>query len=158
MHVPGQTPYGVRRGIKYLSLVPSFQVLLEMTSIVWTLRLLLAAVAVMASVPRSAAAGKPGPGSRTGTGSTVTRFVCAHCTATGLLSSCRLFHNRAAVKRHISASRPCRAEDLGFREIHVDVWASDVMAGGGGAAGPAQDVRLQQEGNILYIYPVKTNP
>jgi hypothetical protein len=123
-------------------------------SFVWTLRLLLAAVAVMASVPGSAAAGKPvpGPAALTGNGSAVTRFVCAHCTATGLLSSRGLFHNRAAVRRHIAASKPCRAADLGFREIHVDVRAGDVMAGGGGAAGPAPDVRHQPGGKHLYIY------
>ncbi len=71
-----------------------------MMSFVWTLRLLLAAVAVMAFVAGSAAAGKPvpGPAAHTGNGSAVTRFVCAHCTATGLLSSSGLFHNRAAVR------------------------------------------------------------
>jgi hypothetical protein len=37
----------------------------------------------------------------------VTRFVCAHCTDTGLLSSRGLFLNQAAVRRHIAASKPC---------------------------------------------------
>ncbi len=35
---------------------------------------------------------------------------------------------------------------MGFREIKVDVRTSDVMAGAGGAAGPAQDVRNQPAG------------
>ena len=89
-----------------------------MMSIVWTLRLLLAAVAVMASVPGSAGAGKPGPGSRTGiSGSTVTRFACAHCTATGLLSSRGLFHSLAAVRRHIGHAKACRAANLGIQKM-----------------------------------------
>jgi hypothetical protein len=56
--------------------------------------------------------------------------------------------SRAAVLRHIvmAASKPCFAANLGFREIQVDVRTSDVMAGAGGAAGPAQDVRHQPEG------------
>ena len=120
-----------------------------MMSIVWTLRLLLAAVAVMASVPGSAA----GLGPRTGTGSGVTQFVCAHCT--GLLSSRGLFNIWAAVRRHISAAKACSAADLGFREMHLDVRAGDVMAGEGGAAGPAPDVRHQPEGKIVYIYSVE---
>ncbi len=35
---------------------------------------------------------------------------------------------------------------MGVREIQVDVRTSDVMAGAGGAAGPAPDVRHQPEG------------
>ena len=66
----------------------------------------------------------------------MTRFVSAHCTSTGELSGHGLFLNRAAVLRHISASRPCHAAQLGFREIYVEALAGDVMAGAGGAAGP----------------------
>jgi hypothetical protein len=83
--------------------------------------LLLTAVAIMASVLAA--------GPAQGLGGRVTRFVCAKCTETGQLSSWGLFLSRAAVWRH-----------LGFQEIQVDVLTSDVMAGGGGAAGPAQDV------------------
>ncbi len=43
--------------------------------------------------------------------------------------------------RHIHASKACFAVDLGFIEIHVEALAGDVMAGAGGAAGPAPDVR-----------------
>ena len=107
--------------------------------------LLLASVAVMA-----AASGKLGPGARAGgppaqlgRGPGPARFVCAHCTAIGVLSSCGLFLNRASVRRHIAASKHCRAADLGYREIHVEARAGDVMAGAGGAAGPAPDVRHQ---------------
>ncbi len=50
---------------------------------------------------------------------------------------------RAAVRRHISATKSCREASLGFREVHVEARAGDVMAGAGGAAGPAPDVRHQ---------------
>ena len=81
----------------------------------------------------------------------VTRFVCAHCTATGELSSRGLFLNRASVRRHIAASQACRAANLGVREIHVEARAGDVMAGAGGAAGPAPDVRHQPAGTCHLI-------
>ena len=77
----------------------------------------------------------------------VARFVCAHCTATGQLSSRGLFLNRAAVRRHISASKPCFSAGLGFREIAVEARPGDSMAGGGGGAGPAPDVRHQPPGD-----------
>ena len=73
-------------------------------------------------------------------------FVCAHCTATGQLSSSSLFLNRAAVRRHISASKPCFFSGLDFREIAVEARPGDSMAGGGGRAGPAPDVRHQPPG------------
>ena len=73
----------------------------------------------------------------------VTRFVCVNCTTTGKLSSRGLFLNRAAVRRHISAAKACFAADLGFSEIRVDARSGDVMAGLGGAAGPAPDVLHQ---------------
>jgi hypothetical protein len=50
------------------------------------------------------------------------------------------------VLRHISGSNPCFAADLGFKEKHVEARAGDVMAGAGGAAGPAPDVRHQPPG------------
>ena len=101
-----------------------------------TLRLLLITVAIMASRVSVPAVGPAAPG----LGCPATRFVCAKCTETGQLSSRCLFLSRAAVLRHIAASKPCRAAKLGFREIQVDVWTSDVMAGAGGGAGPAPDV------------------
>ena len=73
----------------------------------------------------------------------VTRFVCVNCSKTGKLSSRGLFLNRAGVRRHISATKACFAAELGFREIRVDARSGDVMAGLGGAAGPAPDVRHQ---------------
>ena len=76
-----------------------------------------------------------------GDGLGVTRFVCAHCTATGQLSSRCLFLNRAAVRRHISASKPCFTAGMGFREIAVEALPGESIAGGGGGAGPAPDVR-----------------
>ena len=82
-----------------------------------------------------------------GDGVGVTRFVCALCTATGQLSSRSLFLNRAAVRRHISASKPCFTAGMGFREIAVEARPCESMAGGGGGAGPAPDVRHQPPGD-----------
>ncbi len=82
----------------------------------------------------------------------VTRFVCVNCTATGHLSSRWLLLNWAGVRRHIHASKACFAADLGFKVIHVDARAGDVMAGAGGAAGPAPDVCHQPPGKAIYIY------
>ena len=105
--------------------------------------LLLIAVAIMASrvsVP-GARAGPAAPG----LGCQATRVKC---TETSQLSSRGLFLSRSAVLRHIAASKPCRAAKLGIREIQVDVRTSDVMAGAGGGAGPAPDVRHQPEGTV----------
>ena len=63
------------------------------------------------------------------------------------LPSSGLFFNRASVRRHIAASKNCRAADLGYWEIHVEALADDVMAGGGGAEGPPPDVRHQPPGD-----------
>jgi hypothetical protein len=57
-----------------------------------------------------------------------------------------LFLHRSAVLRHIRGSKPCFADNLGFQEKHVEARAGDVMAGAGGAAGPAPDVRHQPPG------------
>ena len=57
---------------------------------------------------------------------------------------------RAAVRRRIRASKACLDAGLGFREVHVDseARAGDVVAGAGGAAGPAApDVRHQPPGD-----------
>ena len=110
--------------------------------------LLLAAVAsviIMASVQVPLSAAGPG-GPCVGR---VTRFVCAHCTSTGELSHRGMFLNRASVNRHIAATKPCREAKLGILEIQVEARAGDVMAGGGGAAGPAPDVRHQPAGDVL---------
>ena len=109
----------------------------------------LVAVVIMASGASSVPVRVAGPGPvGLGRGG-VTRFACAHCTSTGQLSSRGLFLNRAAVRRHIAASKPCFAADQGFREIQVDSEgrACGVMAGAGGAAGPAPDVRHQPPGD-----------
>jgi hypothetical protein len=106
--------------------------------------LLLVAVVIMAS-----RVSVPGAGpAASGLGCRLTRFVCAKCTDTGQLSSRGLFLSRAAVRRHIAASKPCRAANLGIRELQVDVRTSDVMAGAGGGAGPAPDVRHQPDGTV----------
>ena len=102
-------------------------------------------VAVMASSAGTASDARPHT-------VTVTRFVCVNCSATGHLSSRGLFLHRAGVRRHIRASKACFAADLGFNEIHVETRAGDVMAGAGGAAGPAPDVLHQPPGTILDIY------
>jgi hypothetical protein len=110
-----------------------------MTSTVYTLVLL--ALASMASGGSAGAAGDGIPGA-----CGVTRFICVKCTQTGHLSSQGLFLNRASVRRHIAASKPCKDSQLGFREFHVQARAGDVMAGGGGAAGPAPAIRHQAPG------------
>ena len=104
-------------------------------------RTLLLAFAVMASVPA------PGPADSDAAGRT-TRFVYAHCTSTGKLSSRGLFLNRAAVRRHIAASKHCRDAEEGIRTIQVEALAGDDMAGAGGAAGPAPDIRHQPAGDV----------
>ena len=91
-----------------------------------TRTLLLAAVASV--IIGSSAAGPAG----SGTGR-VTRFVCAHCTSTGELSHRCMFLNRASVRRHIAATKPCREANMGIREIQLKARAGDVMVGGGGA-------------------------
>ena len=106
--------------------------------------LLLIAVAIMASRATVPTSGESAPG----LGVRVPRFVCAKCSETGQLSSRGLFLSRAAVRRHIAASKQCCAAKMGFREIRVEVRTSDVMAGAGGGAGPAPDVRHQPEGNL----------
>jgi hypothetical protein len=102
-------------------------------------------VAVVTFIAIMLSAGPPATGAGLGC-SAVSRFVCVHCTSTGKLSSRGLFLAWAAVRRHISATKSCREAGLGFREVHVEVRACDVMAGAGGAAGPAPDVRHQPPG------------
>ena len=105
-------------------------------------QILLLAAAVMASVPAVQGQDGLGPGR-------VTRFVCAHCTSTGKLSSPGLFLNWAAVCRHIAASKPYHAAQEGIRQIQMEARSGDIMAGAGGAAGSAPDVRHQPEGDVL---------
>ena len=62
---------------------------------------------------------------------------------------CGLFIHRVAVLRHIAASPVCRAAKAGIRTIQVEALAGDVMAGAGGAEGPAPDVRHQPPGDVL---------
>jgi hypothetical protein len=103
-------------------------------------------VAVVAFIAVMSSAGPPATGGGLGC-SAVSRLVCVHCTSTGELSNHCLFLARAAVRRHISATKACREAGLGFREVHVEALAGDVMAGAGGAAGPAQDVQHQPPGD-----------
>jgi hypothetical protein len=95
----------------------------------------------------AAASGKLHLGAPAAGGLGVTRFVCANCTTTGQLSSRGLFLNQDSVRRHIAASKHCRAADLGYRQIQVEARSGDVIAGAGGAAGPAPDVRHQPPGD-----------
>jgi hypothetical protein len=50
----------------------------------------------------------------------------------------------AAVRRHIRVSA--------YKENHVEARPGDVMAGAGGAAGPAQEVCHQPPATTIYIY------
>jgi hypothetical protein len=116
--------------------------------------LVLVAVAIMASGGSSAPV-LPGLGCAGG----LTRFVCVKCTETCRLSSCCLFLNLASVRRHIAASKSCKDARLGFRAIQVQARAGDVIARGGGAAGPAPTIRHQAPGAqtrrftvTIYIY------
>ncbi len=108
--------------------------------------LLLAAVVFMAGRATPPTVGGKGKGPA-GPGLQVSRFVCVHCTETGQLSSQGLFLSRAAVNRHISHAKACRNAGMGYREMPIQVRAVDVMAGGGGAAGPAPSIRHQVPGN-----------
>ena len=100
----------------------------------------------------------------------VTRCMCAlrliqvapqpAAAGPGPLPSRGLFLNRASVRRHIAASKNCRAADLGYREIQVEALAGDVMAGVGGAACPVPIVRHQPPGDareprLLHIVLIK---
>ena len=85
-------------------------------------------VAVVTFIAIMSSAGPPATGEGLGCGA-VSRFVCVHCTSTGKLSSSCLFLARAAVRHHISATKSCREAGLGFREVHVEARAGDVMAG-----------------------------
>ena len=110
------------------------------------LTLLLAAVVLADMASASESPGPPASHTRVparGEGQGVTRLVCAHCTATGQLSSRCLFLSRAAVRRHISASKSCFSAGMGFREIAEEALPGDSMAGGGGGEGPAPNVRRQ---------------
>ena len=57
------------------------------------------------------------------------------------------------MRRHIRASKACFAarHGLGFKELHVEARPGDVMAGAGGVAGPAPDVRHQPPGNTVVL-------
>ena len=147
--VVGTAPV-IRRITRHVARAPTRTIQVARYALMAIFRpILLAALAfaVMASsVPISASALSDVLAAGAGAGR-VTRFVCAHCTSTGQLSSRGLFLNRAAVRRHIAASKPCHAADAGIRTIQVEAArAGDVMAGAGGAAGPAPDVRHQPAG------------
>ncbi len=70
-------------------------------------------VAVVTFIAIMSSASPPATGGGLGCGA-VSRFVCVHCTSTGKLSSRGLFLARAAVRRHISATKSCRKAGLGF--------------------------------------------
>ncbi len=46
----------------------------------------------------------------------------------------------------------CFAAGLGFKEIHVEALPDYVMAGAGGASGPAPDIRHQPPGGTVILY------
>ncbi len=90
--------------------------------------------AVVTSITIMSSAGPPATGGGLGCG-TVSRFVCVHHGIAPPPASCpvgSLFLAPAAVRRHISATKSCREAGLGFREVHVEARAGDVMAGAGG--------------------------
>ena len=67
---------------------------------------------------------------------------------------------QAAVRRHIAASKQCFKAGAGFREIQLSARPGDGMAGAGGGAGPAPDVRHQRPGefsNFVIVIPLKSD-
>jgi hypothetical protein len=83
----------------------------------------------------------------------VSRFVCLGCQQNGQFQ--HLFTSRRAANIHVGMTKSCRTLGLGVREIHIAAMSGgDVMAGGGGSAGPAPDVRHQPPGAfwILLFY------
>lgn len=54
-----------------------------------------------------------------------------------------------SAKIHIGKSTPCRAAELGVREIVLETRPTDAMVGGTGAAGPAPILRHQPPGWAL---------
>ena len=76
---------------------------------------------------------------------TISRFVCVGCESQGEFR--HTYASRRGASIHASKTPVCRRLGLGIREIRVPAGsAADVMAGGGGAAGPAPDVRHQPPG------------
>ena len=73
------------------------------------------------------------------------RFVCVACEKRGTFTDTYL--TVRAAKTHIGKSPPCRAADLGIREIVLETRQTDAMVGGSGAAGPAPDLRHQPPGS-----------
>jgi hypothetical protein len=88
-------------------------------------------VAVVTFIAIMSSAGPPATGGGLGCGA-VSRFVSGKLSSRGCPAA--------------GATKSCREAGLGFREVHVEARAGDVMAGAGGAAGPAQDVRHQPPG------------
>ncbi len=74
------------------------------------------------------------------------KVILPHCTQTGHLFSHSLFLSRAAVNRHIGHAKACRSAGMGYREMPIRIRAVDVMARGGGGAGPAPSIRHQAPG------------
>ncbi len=95
-----------------------------------------------------------GPGRLSGASPVSLSLPGVNCTATSHLSSRWLSLDWAGVRRHIRASKACFAARLSFnlKEIHVEALPGNVMAGAGGSAGPAQDVRRQPPGRTLVVY------
>jgi len=75
------------------------------------------------------------------------RFVCVACQERGTFTT--TYPTARAVKIHIGKSTPCRAAELGVREIVLETRPTDAMVGGTGAAGPAPILRHQPPGWAL---------
>ena len=86
---------------------------------------------------------------------TISRFVCVGCESQGEFR--HTYASRRGASVHASKTPACRRLGLGIREIRVPAGsglsAADVMAGGGGAAGPAPDVRHQPLYKTNYDIP-----
>ena len=75
------------------------------------------------------------------------RFVCVACDQRAGGTFTTAYPTARSAKIHVSMSPPCRAADLGIREIVLDTRQTDAMVGGSGATGPAPDLRHQPPGS-----------
>ena len=75
------------------------------------------------------------------------RFVCVACEERAGGTFTTACPTLRGAKTHIGKSLPCRAADLGVREIALEIRQTDTMVGGSDAAGQAPDLRHQPPGS-----------
>ena len=75
------------------------------------------------------------------------RFACVACDQRAGGTFATAHPTASSAKIYICKSPPCRATDLGIREIVLDTRWTEAMVGGSGATGPAPDLRHQPPGS-----------